>query len=76
MNLTTAADLAAEFGITEEKLHRLRVRKNWPCVKLGRFDVRFTDAQIEQIVAIQSKAGTSKPKGKSSQTSRSAARSA
>jgi hypothetical protein len=75
MNLTTAADLAASFGIDEAKLHRLRVRNNWPCVKFGRNDVRFTDAQVEQIVGLQSQA--TKPKGKvAGQTKRSAARSA
>jgi hypothetical protein len=73
MNLTTAADLAAQFGIDEAKLHRLRVRNNWPHVKFGRNDVRFTDAQVEQIVALQSQ--TAKPKAKVvGQTKRSAAR--
>lgn len=75
MNLTTAADLAVEFGIDEKTLHRLRVRNNWPHVKLGRYDVRFTDAQVATILEIQS-AKAAKPKSKGrGLTSRSAARS-
>jgi hypothetical protein len=54
LNLTTAADLADQLGIDEAKLHELRLRKRWPHLKLGRSDVRFTDAQIEEILAIQS----------------------
>lgn len=33
------------------KLHRLRNRHGWPCVKVGRYDVRFTEQQAEQIIA-------------------------
>lgn len=53
MNLTSDTDLADQFGITVGKLHELRKRHNWPHVRLGRFEVRFTDVQIEQIVAAQ-----------------------
>lgn len=74
MKLTTATDLAGQFDITEGRLHTLRVRHNWPHVKFGRNDVRFTDAQIEQIVALESRTTSTKPKSKSKQTSRSAAR--
>lgn len=52
--LTTDVQLAAEFEITVEKLHELRKRNHWPFVRLGRFDIRFTDQQVEQIVAAQS----------------------
>lgn len=51
--LTTDAELADQFRITLAKLHELRKRHNWPHVKLGRFEFRFTERQIEQIVAIQ-----------------------
>lgn len=54
MNLTTEADLAAKFDITPEKAAELRKRKGWPHVRLSRFDVRYTDVQIEQIVASHS----------------------
>lgn len=51
MRLTTDTDLATQFGITTEKLHELRRQHSWPHVRLGRFDFRFTDQQVEQIVA-------------------------
>lgn len=56
MTLTKAADLAAQWDMTEHDLKR-RVRRNgWPVVKLSRTDWRFTDMQIEQIVSMQSSA--------------------
>jgi hypothetical protein len=77
MNLTTAADLAKTWGITEDQLHHYRVRNNWPCVKFGRNDVRFTDEQLAAILEIQSHSGGSKAKKRSGGlSSRSAARSA
>lgn len=54
MRLTSDVDLAAEFGITVEKLHDLRKRYGWPHVRLSRFDFRFTDEQIAEIVASRS----------------------
>jgi hypothetical protein len=56
MNLTTDAQLAEQFGITLDRLHTLRKRNRWPFVQLGRFDIRFTDAQVEQIIAMHSEA--------------------
>lgn len=50
MNLISDAELAERFGITVAKLHELRKRHHWPHVKLGRFEVRFTEDQVEQIV--------------------------
>lgn len=58
--LTTDAAFAEGLGITLDKLHDLRRKNNWPCVRLGRFDIRFTDAQMEQIIALQ----TEQPKKK------------
>lgn len=76
--LTTDAELADQFGITVAKLHDLRKRNGWPCVRLGRFDVRFTEEQVEQIVAMQTDAPERKPAvhlpAVSGQTARSAAR--
>lgn len=80
MNLTTEPQLAEQFGLTVEKVAELRRRHRWPHVRLGRFDVRYTEVQVEQIVAMHSEA----PKGKAGgarggipgQTARSAARSA
>lgn len=55
--LTKAADLAAEWDMSETELKRRVRRYGWPVVKLSRNDWRFTDQQIEQIVAMQSRAG-------------------
>lgn len=57
MNLTTEAELAESFGITTEKAADLRKRQGWPHVRLTRFDVRYTDDQIRQIVAARSVSG-------------------
>ncbi|WP_310962104.1 hypothetical protein [Nocardioides terrisoli] len=77
MRLTTEADLAEQFGLSVEKLRELRRRHRWPHVRLGRFDVRFTDAQVEQIVAQHSQtpeAAIAGPVKVPGQTARSAAR--
>lgn len=77
MRLIKASALAADWEMTETELHRRRRRNGWPCVKLSRTDVRFTEAQIEQIVAMQSrvaspvKAATSRT-GQTSRSKRSA----
>ena len=54
MKLITDIELAERFGIAVKKLHDLRRARNWPCTRLGRFDIRFTELQVEQIIAIQS----------------------
>jgi hypothetical protein len=51
--LLTDVALAERLAIDVEKLHALRRRHGWPCVKLGRYDVRFTEQQAEQIIAAQ-----------------------
>lgn len=51
MKLTSEVELAEEFGMPVEKLRDLRQRKRWPHVRLSRFDIRFTDAQVAEIVA-------------------------
>jgi hypothetical protein len=75
MRLTDETALAEQFGIPVEKVAELRRRHRWPHVRLGRFDVRYTDEQIAEIVARH----TSAPKATavpatSGQTARSAAR--
>ena len=77
MNLTTEAQLAEQFGIPVEKVSELRRKHRWPHVRLSRFDVRYTDVQVEQIVAMHSEAPKSKvtrAPGVPGQTARSAAR--
>jgi len=61
MKLTTDVDLAERMGISLDKLHQLRKRHRWPCVRLGRFEYRFTDAHIEQIVAMHTEAPPKSP---------------
>lgn len=56
MKLHTASDLAAEWDMDVDELKRRVRRYGWPCVRLSRTDWRFTDQQIEQIVAMQSRA--------------------
>jgi len=51
MKLLTDAELAEAMKIPVEHLHRLRKRYHWPCVRLGRWEYRFTDEQVEQIIA-------------------------
>lgn len=53
MKLISDKELADDFGITVELLHKLRKRNRWPCVKLGRYDYRFTEEQVAEIVAQQ-----------------------
>jgi hypothetical protein len=54
MNLRTETELANLLAINPAKVADLRRRHNWPHIRLGRFDVRYTDAQVEQVLAIES----------------------
>lgn len=75
--LVTDEQLAADFGITVEALHVLRRRHNWPCVKLGRFVIRFTPEQVTQIVGMQTQKPAKAAKKTATipgQTARSASR--
>lgn len=72
MNLTNEVDLAVMFDITAEKAAELRQKQKWPHVRLTRFDVRYTDDQIAQIVASRSVAGLVAGKPSSGLTKRSA----
>ena len=58
--LTTEADLAERFGIGPEEAATLRQKQKWPHVRLSRFKVRYTDEQIEQIIAARSVSPTSR----------------
>ena len=71
--LTTEAALAEEFSLAPEKVAELRRRHQWPHVRLGRFDVRYTDEQVAAIVAMETvKTAPAKPTGLAGQTTRSA----
>lgn len=51
-DLITVDQLAERFGITVEQVEKYRLKKQWPCVKFGRNDVRFTAEQVEAIVSM------------------------
>lgn len=51
LHLTTEADFADMLGKPEAWVAERRRRKGWPHVRLGRFDIRYTDRHIEQIIA-------------------------
>lgn len=73
--LTSEADLAAQFGISEAKASELRRRHNWPHVRLGRFHIRYTPEQVAAIVAMETvKPKSAKTTGLAGQTGRSARR--
>ena len=75
MRLTTEAVLAEDFGLTPEKVAELRRRHQWPHVRLGRFDVRYTDEHVAAIVDMETvKTAPAKPTGLAGQTTRSARR--
>lgn len=78
MSFTTDVDLAAKLEITVKKLHELRRKNDWPHLAFGRFDIRFTDEQVAQIIAMQTKGGAKKSptaaKALPGQTARSARR--
>lgn len=72
----TDAELADLLHIGAEQLHTLRVRQDWPHVRLSRFEFRFTEEQVEQILALRTRGGGEKSREPriDGQTARSAAR--
>lgn len=52
--LLTDADLADAFGVTAQKIGEWRRVHGWSHVKVGRA-VRYTPAQVEQIIASHSR---------------------
>lgn len=49
--LITEPELAEHLGIDPEKVAKLRRTKKWPHVRVTRFDIRYTEAQVAQIDA-------------------------
>lgn len=76
VKLTTETALAAMLDKSEEWVAERRRRKGWPHVRLSRFDVRYTDRQIEQIIAWHTVTPAANPPRSPvpGQTKRSAAR--
>lgn len=79
VNLTREADLAEEWKLTLKQFRHLRRLHGWAHVHFSRQDIRYTDAQIEQIVRDMTASGATRREpvaASTGQTSRSAARSA
>ncbi|MBO9523145.1 MAG: hypothetical protein J7518_16555 [Nocardioidaceae bacterium] len=81
MNLTTEAELAENvLHIDPARAADLRRQKGWPHVRLGRFDVRYTDEQVRTIVEMHTRlpeaTTDAKVTGLPGQTGRSKRRSA
>lgn len=77
MDLTTETQLAEQFGIKPERAAELRNKHHWPHVRLGRFDVRYTEEQVRQIVDLHTERAVPQSGPAvtvSGQTSRSASR--
>lgn len=75
LSLTREADLADRWDLTLDQFRLLRRRHGWSHVKLSRQDIRYTEAQIEHIVAQMTVDGrTAKPAEDNGLTSGSAAR--
>lgn len=51
--LRTEAELAEVLQIDADRAATLRRAHKWPHVRLGRFDVRYTDQQVAAIIAMQ-----------------------
>lgn len=75
--LRTEADLAEIFDATERRISEWRRIYNWPHTRIGR-TIRFTDNQVEQILASHECKAHGEPAAVllSGQTKRSARRSA
>jgi hypothetical protein len=73
MKLITDTDLADILGIEPIDVRRACMNKGWPHVRPKRSAWRFTQAQVDQIIAMQSNAG--KKPAKSGLTKGSRARS-
>lgn len=79
-NLTTEADLAEMLGKTPAQVGALRRKHCWPHVYMGRYDRRYTDAQLDAIIDQMTRRSTrsAKPKKPGAEdvvrTSRSASR--
>lgn len=80
--LRTDAELGELLGgLSVDEVRRLCRDRGWPCVRPKRSIWLFTDAHVEQIVAMETKKPKAKPSGVSAsrlpgQTARSARRSA
>lgn len=59
--LLTEADLAGIFGVDVRTIADWRRKQDWPHVRVGRV-VRFTEEQVESIIAANTKAPAPAPR--------------
>ena len=71
MKLKTDIYLAELLGIEVEDVRRATRTKGWPCVRPKRTVWRFTEQQVEQIVAMQSRGGSKPAPKKTAHTGQS-----
>jgi len=71
VRLTTEAALAELLELPLDRVVAMRKRNQWPHLKFGRWDVRYTDAHIAEIVATHEVKRT-RPAPRSGLTDRSA----
>lgn len=78
MKLVTEEQLAEDFGITVEKAAELRRKHQWPHLRLGRSEIRYTPDQVAAIIAMHTVRPREPegPRGLPGQTPLSAKRSA
>lgn len=73
--LLTEAQLAERLNLEPKDVTALRRQHRWECVRFGRFKIRYTEAQVEHIVAAHT-VKADRPVGLPEQTALSARRSA
>lgn len=72
MKLIRESDLADDWNLSIDQFRLLRRRHGWAHVRFSRQDIRYTAAQIEQIVRDMTTSGaTRRPTSGSGQTERS-----
>lgn len=72
VRLVREAELAAEWDLKLEQFRILKRKHGWAHVYFSRNDIRYTEAQIEQIVHDMTRAGVVKRTAESGLTDRSA----
>ena len=53
MKYVTEAELAEHLKLPVEKVADLRKRRRWPHLRFGRWDIRYTEAQVAEVERIQ-----------------------
>jgi hypothetical protein len=61
IKMYTESEVAESWHLTLEQFRLLRRRHGWSHVKFSRQDIRYTDAQLEQIVRDMTVAGSERP---------------